>query len=281
MKKLNPNDLMTPDYIIEEIKRCAEVSGLIYDIGLIVDANNVMYRLAFAASGDITTARDMLAVFKERIIKTARENYVKVVVCAIDHGTTLRKLMLGAKPKPKKTEEQQAVIDIARAALHLLRSEGAALGFNPVWMDGYEADDIVAAFAASGMCINTIMYSTDSDLWQMTRLTGVDQLSPASGAFLRSEIEPHLVAGVKTLAGDSSDSIAGIKGIGPVTSVKILTGLQECELEDEQLTQVLNDHLRVLLPFPGSFKCLEKVPTPWPIQQELSDDVEDDDDLPF
>ena len=50
---LDPKLLTLPDFTVEEIQRCLDVTepGM-YETGLIVDANNVLYRLAFAGSKD-------------------------------------------------------------------------------------------------------------------------------------------------------------------------------------------------------------------------------------
>ena len=47
--QLDPKLLALPDFTVEEIQRCLDVTepGM-YDTGLIVDANNCMYRYAFA-----------------------------------------------------------------------------------------------------------------------------------------------------------------------------------------------------------------------------------------
>lgn len=278
--------LQIPDYVEEERQRCRDTSGRgMYETGLIVDGNNVMYRLAFAASKDISDECDMLKIFEERIKSVVKEINAEMVVCAIDAGVSLRRSMLGAQKKSDKTPEQQAVIDIARAALHLLQAGQGELGLNPIWMDGYEADDIAAAFAVSGLCIHTVIYSTDSDLYQMTNGSGVTQLSPANGNFLVSEIPQSLVPGVKALAGDSSDNVVGIKGIGPKTAMKVITGEKTIYLSKEDTRRVLHNLTLTALPFPGSFQCLVDMPPPLPKKYFVDDyyvgGEPEEEELPF
>ena len=284
--KFDPVQLFSPDYTKEEIERCREcVRPGSFETGLIVDANNVMYRLAFAASDDISNATEMLAMFNERIESVAKDVEASVVICCIDWGVTLRRSMLGATKKSEKTSEQEAVIKIARDALHMLKVEKDKM--NPRAIDGYEADDLAAAFAVSGMFVHSVIYSTDSDLFQVTNGTGITQMSPANGDFLRSKIPPEMVAAVKALAGDSSDNVEGIKGIGPVTAIKILNGLKPCELSDEDTRRVVNNLALVALPFPGSFQCLGDECLAWVAKAEVyQEDVYLDEDgfdigLPF
>jgi len=267
--QLNPKLLALPDFTVEEINCCmgAAEPGM-WETGLIVDANNVMYRLAFAASKDCNDASDLLAVFVDRIKSVVKDISADVVVCCIDSGVSLRRSMLGATKKPDKTPEQQAVVDMAREALHLLKHytlDDSKLGtlpmgwLNPRWLGGYEADDLCAAWAVSGHFVHTVLYSTDSDLFQVTNGSGIVQLSPATGKFLTSDIPPLLVPGVKALMGDSSDNVEGVKGVGPVNALKLMTGKTYINLEKETERRVRNNLTLTALPFPGSYRVLENM----------------------
>ena len=262
--QLDPKLLALPDFTIEEIQRCIDVTepGM-FETGLIVDANNVMYRLAFAASKDCADAKDMLAVFVDRIKAVVKDINADVAVCCIDSGVSLRRSMLGATKKPDKTPEQEAVVQMAREALHLLKWEPVALTLqwlNPRWQDGYEADDLCAAWAVSGHFVHSVLYSTDSDLYQVTNGSGIVQLSPATGAFVKSDVPPVLVPGVKALMGDTSDNVVGVKGVGPVTALKIMTGEKTMELDKETERRVRNNLTLTALPFPGSHQILQSAP---------------------
>ena len=292
--QLDPKQLLTPSFTVEEIQRCIDVTepGL-YETGLIVDANNVMYRLAFAASKDCNDAGDMLAVFIDRIKSVVKDTCADVVICCIDSGESLRRSMLRAVKKPDKTPEQQAVVDMAREALRRLKlsttqnclESDSYKWLNPRWLDGYEADDLVAAFAVSGLCVHSVLYSTDSDLYQVTNGTGITQLSPATGRFLTSEVPPSFVAGVKALAGDTSDNVEGVKGIGPVTAMKILTGKQTINLAPDTELRVRHNLALTSLPLPGAFQCLRDNPPLWSAASMPSDDLtsanEAEEALPF
>lgn len=258
---LKPEWFFVPDYTRDEMQACrAAVETGMFETGLIVDANNVMYRLAFAASKDVSDAAGMLQVFVDRVQTTAKDIGADLVVCCMDYGVSLRRSMLGATKKPDKNPEQEAVINMAREALHILQERQTRDDkwdwLNPRWLDGYEADDLAAAFAVSQLCVHTVLYSTDSDLYQVTNGSGVVQMSPASGKFLVSEVPPALVPGVKALAGDSSDNVMGIHKVGPVTALALLTGKKTMELTPEDILRVRNNLSLTLLPFPGSHRCL-------------------------
>jgi|GEM_PF-1133714 len=287
--QLDPKILLIPDFTVEEIQRCIDVTepGM-FETGLIVDANNLAYRLAFAASKDCADANDMLAVFVDRIKAVVKDINADVVVCCIDSGVSLRRSMLGATKKPDKTPEQQAVVDMARDALQLLRVQegGPRAWLNPRWQDGYEADDLCAAWAVSGHFVHSVLYSTDSDLYQVTNGSGIVQLSPATGAFVKSEVPPLLVPGVKALMGDTSDNVVGIKGVGPVTALKIMTGEKTIDLDKETERRVRNNVCLTALPFPGSYQILQGAPLVSvasfnEAQPDQQYEMEDDEPLPF
>jgi len=285
--QLDPKILLIPDFTVEEIQRCIDVTepGM-FETGLIVDANNLAYRLAFAASKDCADANDMLAVFVDRIKAVVKDINADVVVCCIDSGVSLRRSMLGATKKPDKTPEQQAVVDMARDALQLLRVQegGPRAWLNPRWQDGYEADDLCAAWAVSGHFVHSVLYSTDSDLYQVTNGSGIVQLSPATGAFVKSDVPPALVPGVKALMGDSSDNVVGIKGVGPVTALKIMTGVKTMELDKETERRVRNNLMLTALPFPGSYQILEGAPlaeVPMFMEEQATGELDVEESLPF
>lgn len=294
--QLDPKLLTLPEFTIEEIQRCMDaVEPGMWETGLIVDATNVMYRLAFAGSKDCYTSIDMLAMFVERIKAVVKDTCADVVICCIDSGVSLRRSMLGATKKPDKTPEQQAVVDMAREALYQLKHytlDDSALGtrpmgwLNPRWLDGYEGDDLCAAYAVSGAFVHAVLYSTDSDLYQVTNGSGIVQLSPASGKYLKSEVPPTLIPGVKALMGDDSDNIVGIKGVGPVTALKLMSGKTYINLEKETERRIKNNLTLTALPFPGAHQVLERDVMLVSVAQGMREDVgesseEGSEPLPF
>ena len=116
------------------------------------------------------------------------------------------------------------------------------MGFTPVGVKGYEADDVIATISRRALAYREIFILTcDKDLLQLvnnkvkvilfssSKKIQVVDIDGVKGIF---GVYPSDVKYFKALAGDSSDNIAGIKGIGPKTAVKII---EECTpaLEDE------------------------------------------------
>ena len=117
-------------------------------------------------------------------------------------------------------------IDLAREALE-------ADGF-PVWqVDGFEGDDLIAT--ATKYLIDdlvagrdVLIASADKDLLALVG-EKVEVLSTRTGELIgpaevleKVGVDPGLVVDYLTLVGDSSDNIAGAKGIGPKSAVALL-----------------------------------------------------------
>ena len=124
----------------------------------------------------------------------------------------------------------------AEAPLHhqiyLAREALEAEGF-PVWqVDGFEGDDLIAT-ATALLTDHTLLHglliaSADKDLLALVG-EKVEVLSTRTGELIgpaevleKVGVDPELVVDYLTLVGDSSDNIAGAKGIGPKSAVALL-----------------------------------------------------------
>ncbi len=96
--------------------------------------------------------------------------------------------------------------------------------------EGYEADDIIGTlvkrFKSSG--IETVMVTGDKDMMQLVDEGTVilDTMKgrecAADGVVERFGVEPEKVVDIMALAGDSSDNIPGVPGIGEKTASKLI-----------------------------------------------------------
>ena len=108
----------------------------------------------------------------------------------------------------------------------LVREATAAFGIPAIELAGWEADDLIAAYAGSvaaggGRCT---VVSSDKDLMQLIR-PGIDMLDPikqrpigADEVRERFGVGPEKVIEVQALMGDSVDNVPGVPGIGPKTA---------------------------------------------------------------
>ncbi len=105
----------------------------------------------------------------------------------------------------------------------LVRDATAAFGIPAIELAGWEADDLIAAYACTvaaggGRCT---VVSSDKDLMQLIR-PGIDMLDPikqrpigADEVRERFGVGPDRVIEVQALMGDSVDNVPGVPGIGP------------------------------------------------------------------
>ncbi|RBM05346.1 DNA polymerase I [Novacetimonas cocois] len=117
-----------------------------------------------------------------------------------------------------------------RPQFALVRDATAAFSVPAIEEAGWEADDLIAAYArqatdAGGTC--TII-SSDKDLMQLVR-PGVQMMDPIKQkpigeAEVRAKfgVDPVHVAEVQALIGDPVDNVPGVPGIGPKTAAALM-----------------------------------------------------------
>ena len=120
----------------------------------------------------------------------------------------------------------------------LIRDATDALGVLHVEQEGFEADDLIAAYAkaflAEGPGQVTIV-SSDKDLMQLVR-PGVQLLDPIKQKPIREPevlekfgVTPDKVVEVQALAGDSTDNVPGVPGIGIKTAAQLINEYGDLE----------------------------------------------------
>jgi DNA polymerase-1 len=120
----------------------------------------------------------------------------------------------------------------------LIRDATDALGVCRAQAEGFEADDLIAAYAkaflAEGPGQVTIV-SSDKDLMQLVR-PGVQLLDPIKQKPIREPevlekfgVTPDKVIEVQALAGDSTDNVPGVPGIGIKTAAQLITEYGDLE----------------------------------------------------
>jgi DNA polymerase I len=126
-------------------------------------------------------------------------------------------------------------------------------------IDGFEADDVLATLGSKACReeVNSIIVTGDNDLLQVVS-DCIKVLTPRRGfadtvLYGEPEIEARygLKAGqlidLKTLVGDTSDNVPGIKGVGEKTAVKLLLQFGSVEKMYESLDLVTPEKLQASL----------------------------------
>ncbi len=112
----------------------------------------------------------------------------------------------------------------------LIRQATEAFGIALVEQQGYEADDLLATYARQAREAGAVVHivSSDKDLMQLVR-DGVFMFDPMKERDIgvqevvkRFGVPPEKVVDVQALAGDSTDNVPGVPGIGVKTAALLL-----------------------------------------------------------
>lgn len=113
----------------------------------------------------------------------------------------------------------------------LIREATEAFCLPSIEREGYEADDLIATYArqATERGETVVIVSSDKDLMQLVR-PGVTMFDPikyrpigAAEVFEKFGVEPGMVIDVQALAGDPTDNVPGVPGIGVKTAAQLIT----------------------------------------------------------
>ena len=112
----------------------------------------------------------------------------------------------------------------------LIREATRAFNVPCIELPGFEADDLIATFArmAREEGHEVVIVSSDKDLMQLVN-DGVSMLDPAKNLTVgrdevieRFGVGPESVIDVQALAGDSTDNVPGVPGIGIKTAAELI-----------------------------------------------------------
>lgn len=112
----------------------------------------------------------------------------------------------------------------------LIRAACKAFNVPVIEAEGFEADDLIAAYAdhAVQQRARVTIVSSDKDLMQLVG-DRVDMLDPLKNkpvsipeVIEKFGVPPAQVADVQALAGDSTDNVPGVPGIGPKTAAQLI-----------------------------------------------------------
>ena len=195
----------------------------------LVDGSSYIYRAYYAIrhlsspSGHPTNA---IYGFIQMLLKLLKDHDPKHVAVVFDAGrTTFRTEMY-----PDYKANRMAMPDDLRVQMGPIREVVRAFNIPTLELAGFEADDIIGdlagRFAAEGGRV--IVVTGDKDLMQIvtgsvTLLdTMKDKQSGIPEVLERFGVGPELVPDILGLAGDSSDNIPGVPGIGEKTAIKLI-----------------------------------------------------------
>ncbi len=206
----------------------------------LIDGNSLAYRAFFALPESIGTSdgRPTNAIYglASMLVKIIDEHAPAGVVVAWDAGMSGREVVYeeykaGRKPRP----------DLLREQWPQLMPLVEAFGYANVKVEGYEADDVIAALSrqAREQGIPVMVVTGDRDAYQLVG-PGVRVMSTSRGITEtkiydeaaveeRYGVPPERIVDLMGLRGDTSDNIPGVPGIGEKTATQLLQRFGDLE----------------------------------------------------
>ncbi len=195
----------------------------------LIDGSSYIYRAYFAIrhlsspSGFPTNA---LYGFTQMLLKVLNDRKPDHVAVIFDAGRVTFRNEIYAEYKANRL----AMPDDLRQQIEPIKAMVRAFNIPALDLAGFEADDIIGTIARD--CrehgLKTVVVTGDKDLMQIVdedvRLldTMKDKESGIPEVFERFGVEPARVIDILGLAGDSSDNIPGVPGIGEKTAIKLI-----------------------------------------------------------
>jgi DNA polymerase-1 len=195
----------------------------------LIDGHNVLYRTFFGvprlSAPDGTPTNVVLGVARI-LLKILSEEKPAAIAAAFDtpHPTPRHEMYPEYKANRLKVPEDLLV------QIPLVKEVIDALGVRRIELPGAEADDIIGtlARAAEEKGMDVVIVSSDKDLYQLVsprvrvrdglkeRTVGEAEVREVFG------VAPGQVADLLALAGDPSDNVPGVPGIGEKTAAELI-----------------------------------------------------------
>jgi len=200
----------------------------------LIDGHSNAYRAYFAMersrsrltspTGQPTGAIYNFVSMLEKLIKQKKPSYIAAAFDA--KGPTFRH-----ERYPDYKATRKPMPDSLRSQLPTIIEVVRAYGVPVFSIEGFEADDVLATLArrAAKRGIDVYIVTADRDLYQLVdgeHIYVYDERKDT--VFTPDEVKaslgvlPEKVLDLKGLAGDSSDNLPGVRGIGPKTAVQLL-----------------------------------------------------------
>jgi DNA polymerase-1 len=227
---------------------------------LLVDGHYYAYRSFYAirnlsnSRGEPTNAVFGFVKALRKMLADLRPDAAAVVW---DAGLPERRMALLPAYKQQRAETPQ---DLS-VQFPVIEQAVSALGVHNTRLDGHEADDLIASYAAAARRAgeNEVVIATnDKDIYALVgpgvsiySTNKADTQGAKEGALLGpAEVEakwgvpPQFIPDVLALTGDAVDNIPGVEGVGPKTAAKLVREHGRVSLLAENPSLVANDALR-------------------------------------
>ena len=239
---------------------------------LLVDSNHLCYYHSFRNMHFSYGEKPVGVIFGflTSVLSLAKMFDTNRFAFAWDSRQSLRKVFY---PEYKEHRREKTVVELKTMFpqfVELRRKVLPKFGFKNIFHQvGYEADDIIGSICKRNRNEEIVIISSDNDLYQLldkdhSMYSIQSKKKYSSSDFIKEwGFEPSRWAGVKTVAGCSSDNVKGVEGVGNKKAVQYLLGKMsdksqvkaKIEKEGREGLFVKNDRL-VRLPFEGTQECV-------------------------
>ncbi len=250
---------------------------------VLIDGNSLLNRAYYAMN--VFTTKDGLPTngifgFTKLLIKIIGEQAPAYLVVAFDvHAPTFRHQMYAEykgtrRPMPDELVRQVPVLKELLSSMEIKTVEKA----------GYEADDLIGTLSRRFSEVDTYIYTGDRDAYQLVKegvnvcftrhgVSDIDLLTKEN-FFEKTGLKPVQIIDEKSLMGDKSDNIPGVRGVGPKSALELLRKYGDLEgvyAHLNELSKPLAEKLSASRETAVLSKQLATIDTDVPIELSLED----------
>lgn len=218
---------------------------------IVVDSNALAYRAKYSMIGlsHNLMQTGVIFGFLAEVLRLAQKFETSKFAFAWDSKESIRRIIYPLyKHKRRervKTSEEQYLDQVSFEQFTLIRKYVLPMfGFKNVFLRrGYEGDDIIANILVNNPRKDFVIVSNDEDLYQLLDFAPIYSLKHKK-LYTKDDFEkeynilPDNWVDVKAIAGCSTDSVEGIKGVGPKTAIKYL----KRETKDSVSDNIMSNH---------------------------------------
>jgi len=227
---------------------------------LLVDGHYYAYRSFFAIRGLVNSKGEPTnAVFG--LVKAVRKMVADLspdlAAVVWDAGLPERRM----KILPAYKQQREETPDDLGSQFPVMEEAVVALGLHNIRLEGHEADDLIASYAAAARRAGheVIIATNDKDIYALVGegvriyTTNKSDVGDSKNGFaLLGDVEvearwgvpPMQIPDVLALTGDSVDNIPGVEGIGPKTAAKLIREHGSAKAILQNTAAIANDKLR-------------------------------------
>ena len=195
----------------------------------LIDGSGFIYRAYFAIRAPLRaldgTPTNAVFGFIRLVLAVVKDVDPRHVAVVFENSRDTFRNEIYPPYKANRSERPEDLL----AQFPLCREAARAIGIPAVELDGFEADDVIGTLARrwSARGRDVVVVTADKDFMQIVdeRVTlwdGRAKRTDCAAVEERFGVPPHRVVDVLGLAGDSSDNIPGVPGIGVKTATQLL-----------------------------------------------------------